>query len=421
MERNIDSSTNPTWRWWVLAMLFLAMVLGALDRQALSLTMKPIAEEFKLDESQRGELLAAFMFSYAFCHLFVGVILDRIQNTRRFFLLMVISWSFCSIAMWFAESYQAIKWIRYLLGVAEAGVFPLSLMLIARIFPAGQRAFAAGIFNSGTLAATLLAPWIVVTISNTLGWRASFAIVGTFGLLWVVPWMVLFRDPQRHADNWPDTTKVATQAPNRTTGGFTEILLHPGFWAVSAIGVGIVPSWFFLLNWLPSFMEQVWKLDYSGELVYSLTGVRAAQDLGLWIGGFSAWRLSKRHGMSVLNARKTVICVGFALMCPIAMISWINSVSVGSVIFAMYAFGAAAWLANMQAFKQDVVPSRVATVVAWVGFIETGFAAYVVQDIGRLVKEQGGYDAVFWMLLGFNTFAFLIAVLALRPKWFQTN
>ncbi len=418
MEPQPHPSTNPTWRWWVLAMLFLAMVLGALDRQALSVTMKPIADEFRLDTAQRGELLASFMYSYAFCLLFVGVLLDRIEKVRRSFLLMVVSWSFCSIAMWFVHDYQTIKWIRYLLGIAEAGIFPLSLMLISRLFPSNQRALASGIFNSGTLIATLLAPWIVITISNLFGWRASFAIVGVIGFLWVVPWLLIFRDlPPRESD--PLTSSAEDQ--KSAISGFTEILRSPGFWTLSAIGLGIVPGWFFLLNWLPTFMEQDWKLSYDGELVAYLTSVRAAQDLGLWLGGFSAWKLSAHHGRSVLNARKMVICFGFALMCPIAIMPWVDSITLGTVIFAMYAFGVAAWLANMQAFKQEVSTRRVATVVAWVGFIETGFAAFVVDDIGRLVRDQGGYNAVFWMLMGFNTFAFVVAMLALRAKWFKTN
>jgi MFS transporter, ACS family, aldohexuronate transporter len=411
---------DRTWRWWVLAMLFSAMVLGALDRQALSLTMSPIAEEFNLNDVQRGELLAAFMFSYAICHLFIGLGLDHVRNIRRFFPLMVVGWSLCGMAVWFANDYQTIKWLRYLLGFAEAGVFPLSLMLIARIFPSKERAFASGVFNSGTLLATLLAPWIVVAISNSLGWRASFVITGAIGFFWFIPWLLIFRDPERRAANWPKVEESNSQmhSPDRFKIG--EILRSPAFWALSLMGIGIVPGWFFLLNWLPTFMEKEWNLEYGSELVYSLTAVRAAQDTGLWLGGLTAWWLASK-GMTVLKARKSVVIAGYVLMLPVAFLPWVTSINLGIAIFAMYAFGVAAWLANMQAFKQDVLPNRVATVVAWIGFIETGFAAYVVQDIGRLVQDRGGYDGIFLMLAVFHTVAIVVGIIALKPKWFQTK
>ncbi len=74
-----------TWRWWVLGTLFLATFINYFDRQTLSVAIEPISEEFGLDNAGRGKLLAAFVYSYAFSHLFIGILLDRVRNIRLFF------------------------------------------------------------------------------------------------------------------------------------------------------------------------------------------------------------------------------------------------------------------------------------------------------------------------------------------------
>lgn len=79
------SRYENNWRWWVLGTLFLATFLNYFDRQTLGTAIDPISEEFGLDNAQRGQLLSAFVFTYAFTHLFIGLIIDRISNIRSFF------------------------------------------------------------------------------------------------------------------------------------------------------------------------------------------------------------------------------------------------------------------------------------------------------------------------------------------------
>ena len=72
-------------RWWILGILFLATFINYFDRQTLGNAMDPIAEEFGLSSVQRGNLLAAFTLTYAITHLFIGYMIDRFKNIKRFF------------------------------------------------------------------------------------------------------------------------------------------------------------------------------------------------------------------------------------------------------------------------------------------------------------------------------------------------
>lgn len=406
------------WRWWVLGTLFLATFLNYFDRQTLGTAIEPISEEFGLDNAQRGNLLSAFVFTYAFTHLFIGLIIDRIQNIRRFFPIMVIGWSVSTMLVGLAQSYTTLLGLRYLLGFWEAVNFPICLMIIARIFPAQERSLASGIFASGAFLATLTAPYFVIYVSNVYDWRLSFVLAGALGVLWLIPWLTIFRRPEERAIHWHKNNASASEKKNVTSvlQSYRTVFKSPGFWGVALLGLGIIPSLYFATQWFPSFFTQALGHPYDQSLARNLSIIYFMQDVGLWLGGAIVLWLSKR-GMSILKSRKIVIAGAYVLMLTVLLATQTQSVTASVIIFCVYVFGIGAILANQHAFKQDVDPKQVATVAALVGFIETGFTAFVIKEIGVITQDTADFTPVFLLLAGLATFAMVIVFTLLRPKW----
>jgi len=411
------------WRWFVLGTLFLATFLNYFDRQTLGTAIDPIAQEFGLDNIQRGNLLAAFIFSYAFTHLFIGFIIDRIKNVRIFFPIMLIGWSVSTMLVGIARDYVTILWLRYLLGVWEAVNFPICLMIIARIFPVEERSLASGIFASGAFLATLAAPPVVIYFSNQYNWRYSFILAGFLGVLWLIPWLLIFRHPEKRAINWikDKLTDVDKSGLAGVFRDFLTILKAPAFWAVSLIGLGIIPSLYFATQWFPSYFTQALKHPYDQTLSLRLSMIYFMQDVGLWIGGFIVLQLSKK-GISILNSRKAVMTGAYILMTTaILLVTQIHSIHFSVILLCLYVFGIGAFLGNQHAFKQDVDKRQVATVAALVGFIETGFTAFVIKKIGVITNKTADFTPVFFLLAGLATFALIVVYALLRPKWLDIN
>jgi ACS family hexuronate transporter-like MFS transporter len=404
------------WRWFVLGTLFLATFLSYFDRQMLGAAMTPISEEFRLTNEMKGNLLAAFLWTYAGAHLFVGLILDRIRNLRWFFPAMVLAWSATTVLAGLATSYQQLLFMRCLLGVWESVNFPICIMLIARIFPARERSLASGIFASGAFLATLIAPKVVIYFSTHSDWRHSFILAGLLGGAWLVPWLLIFRrrsmsDPSDLSDR--DGAVLASKSDT-----ILAVLRSPAFWAVALIGIGIIPSLYFSTQWLPTCLEKSLKLTYGQKLGNYLLVIYLMQDAGLWIGGAAVLWLAK-HGVTILTARKAVIVVGYLMMISIALLGRAETALAYIVVFCCFTFGIGVFLGNQHAFKQDVVKSHVATVAAWVGFIEMMFTAFVVQRVGKMIGEQSDFDPVYLVLAGLTTFALLVVLVLLRPKWLR--
>ncbi len=398
------------WRWLVLGTLFLANFLNYLDRQTLSNAADPICREFGLDNAQRGRLLAMFVYTYAATHLFVGPLIDRVRNFRLAFPVFVVGWSISNLLVAFARDYSTLLGLRALLGVWEAANFPICLLLIARIFPAKERVLANGIFYSGAILATLVAPKLVIYFSTHYHWRWAFLFSGALGLMWIAPWLVVFRQPERRAAEWE------TVIGAKSTEDVATILRRPAFWGVVLVGMGIIPGLYFMTQWLPSYLTQTWNLPYNQALGDRLVLISLCQDLGMWLGGGAVLALTNR-GWNLLAARRATILVAYGLMMSILALSGSPSINVGVALLCLYVFGLGAWLANQQAFKQDISRGRVATVVGLVGFAETMVSAFIVDKIGSITQQTGSFGAVFAVFAGLFTFAVTMVFVFMRQRW----
>ena len=98
-----------------------------------------------------------------------------------------------------AKSVVGFGGARAVLGVGEAGNFPAAVKVIAEWFPKRDRAFATGVFNSGTTIGAIIAPNIVTAITLQWGWRWAFIITGLLGFIWVVAWWLIYRSPEQNS------------------------------------------------------------------------------------------------------------------------------------------------------------------------------------------------------------------------------
>jgi MFS transporter, ACS family, hexuronate transporter len=410
------------WKWFVLGTLFYSTFLNYLDRQTLSVALDPIAREFSLDIEQRGRLLATFVYVYAFSHLFIGFVLDRAKNLRWFFPAMLIGWSAVTMLMGFARSYRELLVLRALLGVFECINFPICLLLISRIFPRDQRAFACGIYLSGSVVATLVAPKLVIFLATALHWRVAFFVSGGLGVTWLVPWLLIFRHPEKRSASWSIATETTPAEPAVGAGreSLATILRRPAFWAVAGVGVGLIPGGYFISQWLPSYFTHEWKIPYDQALGDRLVFVYLAQDAGLWLGGWWALKLATaRRG--ALEARRRVIFMAYFLAMSVMLLPLTKSLAVATGLICAYVFALGCWNANMNAFKQEVSARHVATVAALVGFCETGFSAFVVDRIGTIAKNSGGFAAVFPLLGIFLSLSMACILVLFRPRYFPLS
>jgi ACS family hexuronate transporter-like MFS transporter len=98
----------------------------------------------------------------------------------------------------FATGLYSFVAYRAFLGFTEAGNFPAAVKTVAEWFPQRERAFATGIFNSGTNVGAVIAPVVVPWLAIDYSWQLAFIITGAIGFLWLFFWFWLYDTPAKH-------------------------------------------------------------------------------------------------------------------------------------------------------------------------------------------------------------------------------
>ena len=124
-----------------------------------------------------------FFITYALFEIPSNLMLHRV-GARRWMARIMVTWGLASASMVFAQTDASFSVVRLLLGAAEAGFFPGSILYLTYWFPAQARGQVMAIFYFGApLAMMLGGPFsgLLLELDGTFGlpgWQLMFAVEG---------------------------------------------------------------------------------------------------------------------------------------------------------------------------------------------------------------------------------------------------
>ncbi|MDX2021315.1 MAG: MFS transporter [Deltaproteobacteria bacterium] len=380
-------------RWYIVAILFLATTVNYVDRITVA-SLKPILQrEIGWDEAGYGWLNFAFQLAYAIMFPIAGRLLDRF-GVRTVMIWAVVVWSFAAMGHSLATTALGFAIARFVLGIGEAANFPACVKAVAEWFPKKERAFATGIFNTGTnVGAMMIGP--VALLAAFAGWRAAFLLIGACGLLWLGLWLAFYRAPGEH-NRLSDAEReyIALDRPAAVPKQhipWPVLLRYRQAWAVFVGKLFTDPVWWFYLYWLPPYLSSQHALT-ADKFALLITWPYIMADVGSIAGGWFSSRLIK-SGMPVGKAR--LLTMGLVAM---ALPLSIFSVKAGNVYLSLAFISLAtcchqAWSANLFTIATDMFPERaVGSVVGFAsmsgaigGLIMTLVAGGMLQWLGSYV------------------------------------
>jgi len=303
-----------------------------------------------------------------------------------------------ALAVLIVASVSGFILARIVLGLGEGGNFPTCIKTIATWFPVRDRAFATGIFNSGSNIGAMLAPLIGALVVSLAGWQAAFYVTGLVGLLWVVFWLVNYRDPAQHPKISANELAYIHRDPEVATHKvpWSKLLTYPGTWVYIAGGVLTNPAWWFYNNWVPSFLNSKFHVSLFAVglplvLIYLLT------DVGSIAGGWVSSNLIKR-GMDVFPARKITLLICAVCTLPVYLAPQLNSMWAAVVLIGIAMAAHQGFSANLYTLVSDTMPrGAVASTVGLGGGISSIAGAFSAAAVGRVLDATGNnYTIVFF-------------------------
>lgn len=395
-------------RWWVAALLATATAINYLDRQNLPVAISEIQKAIPISDSQYSQLQFLFLLAYGAMYAVGGRLLD-LMGVRWGYALMILWWSAANALHGLVGTATQLGAVRFALGLGEGGGFPGSAKAVAEWFPVEERAFAFGLFNTGSSVGAVIAPPLIAVIVTSLGWRWVFLLTGGLGFAWVALWVMFYRTPARSY-----AIKAAPQP--RWSALLTDRRVR-GMCAAKFLGDS---AWYFFIFWLPKYLADVRHLNikqigYYAWIPYALAG--AGSLFGGWFSGYLI-----RRGWTVASSRQ--LCLGIAAsLLPASLLITASPVAMAIVFFSMAMFGHQFWSTIMQTLAADLFPPEaVGSVTGLVGAAGSFGGMLFNLAVGAMLTAFGSYGPVF-LVAGLLHPASVIVILLTRvaPRTPQTH
>jgi MFS family permease len=182
----------------VLFLISLMYLICYMDRSNISVAQPEIAKQFGLSKSAMGLVLAAFTWAYAVGQIPAGWLGDRFGPKRVLTVIMTL-WSATAVMTGAAFGFASLFGARFLLGLSEAGAFPVASRGMQLWFPRVERGRIQGTTHFFSRFAVAVTPFIAGSILLAFGWRAIFYIFGSLGIVWAAIFSIFYRDnPENH-------------------------------------------------------------------------------------------------------------------------------------------------------------------------------------------------------------------------------
>jgi ACS family hexuronate transporter-like MFS transporter len=327
-------------------LLFASMVVNFVDRLVLASVAPILRSELHLSNTQYSYIVFAFMAGMTIGQLPAGMFVDAI-GARLALPGLLSGWSVSNMLQSLARGVGGFSSLRFLMGLCECGNYSAGLKVIGGLFPARQRALALGIFDSGSLAGSVLAPPFIVFVILHFGWRAAFWLPSALGLLWIALWLPVYRRRTRPA---PQDTASSTSITVR------DLLARRQTWGVILMRALSGPISQFYWYWLPLYLVRGRGMSLEAMATFASVAYLIG-GAGQIIGGTLSGSLIS-HGISVDASRKFAFTLGCVLNLFSMAVPLIPSPRVASYLVGVAIFGLSFMGCNLIAVITDVFPEQ---------------------------------------------------------------
>ncbi|MBM4195314.1 MAG: MFS transporter [Gemmatimonadetes bacterium] len=193
---NAEAPTRT--RFVVLGVLCLLAGILYLDRICISSALAPIQKDLGLSNTEASYVLMAFTLAYGLFEVPTGRWGDLL-GSRRVLTRISVWWSVFTGLTGACTGLWSLVAVRFLFGAGEAGAFPNVARVLSRWFPDHERGRAQGVLLAASQIGGALAPFLAAVLIVHIGWRWTFVVFASTGIVWAIGFWRWFRDdPATH-------------------------------------------------------------------------------------------------------------------------------------------------------------------------------------------------------------------------------
>ena len=295
--------------WRLIPFMALMYVVSFLDRVNISFAALQMNADLGFSKEAYGFAAGIFFWGYFLFEVPSNLALQKV-GARLWMCRICVTWGVLSMLQAFVKDPLSLSIVRFLMGAAEAGLFPGMVLYMTYWFPASTRARFIALFLAGVpLSVVLGGPlsgWLLGVSGHGLrGWQWMLLLEGIPSLLcgvaalWLLP-------------NGPATAKWLSGEEKRVIAArlaveppgalhnIRELLLDPRIWLLMIPDFSIVIALYGLNLWQPQMVKALGYSDIETGFIVALPYLLAMGAMVLL--GWSSDRSGERGGHVAFGA-----------------------------------------------------------------------------------------------------------------------
>ncbi|MGA9968145.1 MAG: MFS transporter [Terriglobales bacterium] len=388
-------------RWLrIIPVALIMYTIAFIDRTNISLALPWISKDLHLDPPQAGTVAGIFFWGY-FVLQIPGGHLAKHWSAKKFISILLVAWAIFAVGCGLARTYHELLLMRLLLGVAESGVYPATLILLSHWFTRSERARANALWLLCLPGALIVSSPASGWILDHWTWRVMLVAEGSLPFLWLAIWLAFIQDHPRDATWLPEAERgplveILRQESSALEGServpYLRALFQPRVFLLAAVYFCFVSGQMGLLFWLPSAMGTFRRLSsLSTGILYTIPFIAGA--VSLLIISRHSDRVHERR----LHAAGAMLFGGCCLLLAVATIP--HSLSIAFAFIVLSGVGAYGPMGAFWAIPTETLPPAiVGSVMGLVNAIGNLGAYFAPLIVGYLNKRTGTFLAGFTYL-----------------------
>jgi MFS family permease len=268
--------------WRLIPLLIVVYISAFIDRSNIAVAKLEFMGDLGLTEAAYGLAGGLFYLGYCLFEVPSNLVLARVGAKRTIMRIMIL-WSLCSAAFALITQPWHFFSLRFLLGAAEAGLFPGVLFYLSQWAPAARRARFTALFMSAmALSGVITGPISGAIMANSDGvgglhaWQWLFLVEGLPGVALAIIVHLLLTDTPAQAAWLTETEKAivhadlaAEAAARKPVAGlrWTSVFKDRRFYALAMMAMALLGTINGISLWVPTVIR---KSGVAGILQVSL-------------------------------------------------------------------------------------------------------------------------------------------------------
>jgi sugar phosphate permease len=252
-------------RWTrLIPVAIIVYIISFMDRTNIGFAFAGIEKDLHVGAAAAGLAGGIFFIGYLFLQIPGGHLAEH-WSAKRFVGIMIIIWGVFAVLSGLVQSYGQLLVVRFLLGVAEGGIWPAILVLISHWFPAEERARAYAYWIMNIAIASIITAPLSGWILSFADWRWLFIVEGAFPFLIAAPlWFWLVADWPADASwvseaerEYIESTIAAERRDAPEVQGYSQALRSGVVWKLVAVYFLIQVGFYGINLWLPTLVTNI--------------------------------------------------------------------------------------------------------------------------------------------------------------------